>query len=569
MNSETIKSWTARRPVKILCVILIPILLFISSIGITGITGLDYANSELLFANLDKNDYFYDKYVYGALSYAEGLFWLQSEEHIRNMGCLEWEPVAFFSYPDEPPAPIYEYYDYEYELNYERPVVSGQIIAQYGLRSTNRTNQWYFGRINAEHMDSEESKQMVEGAIQQQLNEFIYAKSQLDGMPGLYYFVTDGYRWIGNTSPADDVDFYKSNPVYFVSKNGNTPELSRDDGIPYPYYLDRGYYGYYDADNISAYIAFTSEAVDWQNGVWRAAQRQLEIQLAMIAGPLVVAFALFIILLLGVGRRHGSESGTVSFMAIDKLWLDIGFTFVIGYEAALCYALYWALEAALRYDNVKWLTILFAAASVVLTLPALWWISSFVKRCKAGKFWRHTMCYAILRGIFNGVKKLLQSLWAGLRLTVKVVLIGLALLVGMIICFSFAMVRFPEMGLFLCFVFSALAVFLLLRYARKIHKIEQGAKAASYGRYDEPIAVTGGELGSIAVSINSISDGINYAVAERLKSERLKTELITNISHDIRTPLTSLITYTDLLKSEGTMKKRRNTWRYFRKNPRG
>jgi len=63
--------------------------------------------------------------------------------------------------------------------------------------------------------------------------------------------------------------------------------------------------------------------------------------------------------------------------------------------------------------------------------------------------------------------------------------------------------------------------------------------------------VTGGELGSIAVSINNISDGINSAVAERMKSERLKTELITNISHDIRTPLTSIITYTDLLRSEG------------------
>jgi signal transduction histidine kinase len=91
----------------------------------------------------------------------------------------------------------------------------------------------------------------------------------------------------------------------------------------------------------------------------------------------------------------------------------------------------------------------------------------------------------------------------------------------------------------------------MLRYARKLCLVTQGAKAASAGDYDKPIAVKGGELGSIATSINSISDGINAAVSERLKSERLKTELITNVSHDIRTPLTSLITYTDLLKNEG------------------
>jgi signal transduction histidine kinase len=106
-------------------------------------------------------------------------------------------------------------------------------------------------------------------------------------------------------------------------------------------------------------------------------------------------------------------------------------------------------------------------------------------------------------------------------------------------------------ALFICFVVAALAVFGMLRYSRKLHLLDIGARAASGGSYNAPIAVTGGELGSIAASINNISAGINAAVAERLRSERMKTELITNISHDIRTPITSLITYTDLLKSEG------------------
>jgi signal transduction histidine kinase len=88
-------------------------------------------------------------------------------------------------------------------------------------------------------------------------------------------------------------------------------------------------------------------------------------------------------------------------------------------------------------------------------------------------------------------------------------------------------------------------------YARRIHRLEKGARAASTGDYDTPINAGGGELGSIADSVNNISAGINTAVEERLKSERLKTELITNVSHDIRTPLTSIITYTDLLDHEG------------------
>jgi signal transduction histidine kinase len=52
-------------------------------------------------------------------------------------------------------------------------------------------------------------------------------------------------------------------------------------------------------------------------------------------------------------------------------------------------------------------------------------------------------------------------------------------------------------------------------------------------------------------NLNSISDGIATAVEERMKSEHLKTELITNVSHDIKTPLTSIINYVDLLSQEG------------------
>ncbi|MCL2031174.1 MAG: HAMP domain-containing histidine kinase [Oscillospiraceae bacterium] len=58
-------------------------------------------------------------------------------------------------------------------------------------------------------------------------------------------------------------------------------------------------------------------------------------------------------------------------------------------------------------------------------------------------------------------------------------------------------------------------------------------------------------FGRIGRSLGDLSDGINTAVAARLKSERMKTELITNVSHDLRTPLTGLIAYADLLQTEG------------------
>jgi hypothetical protein len=72
--------------------------MFISLAGVIGLRDLDYTPIDLLVTDLSKNDYFYDNFVPYVDSWAQQLFWLQSEEHIRNMGCLEWELNVTFEY---------------------------------------------------------------------------------------------------------------------------------------------------------------------------------------------------------------------------------------------------------------------------------------------------------------------------------------------------------------------------------------------------------------------------------------------------------------------------------------
>jgi signal transduction histidine kinase len=102
-----------------------------------------------------------------------------------------------------------------------------------------------------------------------------------------------------------------------------------------------------------------------------------------------------------------------------------------------------------------------------------------------------------------------------------------------------------------CVVVTLVVSAVIVRYVQVVTALRSGAEKICNGDFSQTIEVGGGDLGSIAESINNIGIGINAAVEERMKSERLKTELITNVSHDIRTPLTSIITYTDLLKHEG------------------
>ena len=510
------KGWTARKPVKICCVLLIPVMAFMFLLGALGLARMNLNYDEgILFTDFRNSDYFFDAYAPNALLRVQTVFGYQSEEHIRSMGCLAWQPTEDY-YVDENGA-------------------EEQWLALVSTNLVNMRQKW--GNVRASDLESPAAIELLEEAINNQLNDYYYAMEWLDTTSGLYYYIEDESRSLTNV-PQQDAEFFRAQPVYLLEENGRLQEQSRQSDNRYNY----GYYG--SADNTTVYIAFSGEAVDYWNSVWRDAQRQIVANLALMAAPVLAALALLIILIMGTGRRCGDDSGAVHFTVLDKPWLDFGLVALVCYEVAICAFIYYSVAVAWRYDNIRWIVLLCALLSACFTLPLLAWVSNFAKRCKDGKWWHYTL----LHWIYDKCNSFIKSLWAGFPLTVKSVLAGIALFVAAVVI---AQTSLTEGGLLLCLLLAAAATVLLLQHARRLYRVEQGAKAAGSGVYDAPIAVTGGELGSIAASINRISSGINAAVAERMKSERLKTELITNVSHDIRTPLTSLITYTDLLKSEG------------------
>lgn len=105
---------------------------------------------------------------------------------------------------------------------------------------------------------------------------------------------------------------------------------------------------------------------------------------------------------------------------------------------------------------------------------------------------------------------------------------------------------------FLMIAADAVAVYLAIRVAIEKEQIRKGIKEIASGNvnYQIPLEKMYGESREMAELVNTIGDGLNNAVAAAMKSERLKTDLITNVSHDIKTPLTSIINYVDLLKRE-------------------
>lgn len=168
---------------------------------------------------------------------------------------------------------------------------------------------------------------------------------------------------------------------------------------------------------------------------------------------------------------------------------------------------------------------------------------SLVRRIKGRTLWKNSL----LRwscGIFGGF-------WRHRSVCVRsVLLIGGFILVHWLALLFYWAGTFPFVALMI--IVDAAALFLGIRAAIEKEQIRKGIKEIASGNvnYQIPLEKMHGESREMGELVNSIGNGLNHAVASAMKSERLKTDLITNVSHDIKTPLTSIINYVDLLKRE-------------------
>lgn len=114
---------------------------------------------------------------------------------------------------------------------------------------------------------------------------------------------------------------------------------------------------------------------------------------------------------------------------------------------------------------------------------------------------------------------------------------------------------------FLFVVFFLPALFLFMRRMGYLNRIMKHTEEMAHGRLTNDLKVKGNSpLAKHAENLNGLREGVRSSLNEQAKSERMKTELITNVSHDLRTPLTSIITYTDLLKNPNITEEERKKY---------
>ena len=132
-----------------------------------------------------------------------------------------------------------------------------------------------------------------------------------------------------------------------------------------------------------------------------------------------------------------------------------------------------------------------------------------------------------------------------------VIMTALYILCGLVLLFLSALLGIWPIGIVAGIILTIIYIVMLIKDLVYLDKIMVGAKAAAEGKLNYKIDEKGrGHLRELAHDINNIKEGLRKSVENEMKSENMKTELITNVSHDLKTPLTSIINYIDLLKRE-------------------
>ena len=271
----------------------------------------------------------------------------------------------------------------------------------------------------------------------------------------------------------------------------------------------------------------------------------------LLAATLFCAAAgvlLSIFLCAGAGHKRGVEG--ISLHGFHRIPGDLllaavvlGITLAVGLPGEVLVGCW----EGWYYVSISWQMALTGVLAACVFALALAWVVTFAARCKAHTLLKNTLIWRFCRLLGRLCRRGWRALGravAAVPLIWQVVIAGLVYLLFTILTFQ------RTSGLWLLGTIAAL-VYLCL-WAYQWRRIREGTAQIVGGHPDSRIDTDKmlPDLRQHAEQLNALSGAIDSAVDERLKSERFKAELITNVSHDLKTPLTSIINYVDLLKKE-------------------
>lgn len=266
----------------------------------------------------------------------------------------------------------------------------------------------------------------------------------------------------------------------------------------------------------------------------------------------IVAFIGFvysnIMLILAAGHKYGSEE--IQKSVIDKWYVEVRVILEVIVLGLFIGGLSIYADGY-SYTNVE--AVIYGTFAITITYVLLFYLALSIKRrimlVNEGHNEYSLKNNMLLFKIIKWLKKRFADRKATVRATILFCIYFGLILLGFLMGISTGSI---DLMLFEWVIVTVVAFLFVIKVIAEYNTITEHAKHISAGNLDAKLDISEFHYlnKSMAENINGITDGLNSAVDEKMKSERMKTDLITNVSHDIKTPLTSIINYVDLLKKE-------------------
>ncbi len=426
---------------------------------------------------------------------------------------------------------------------YER--YGGRDFEEYGLKA--QFKQDY----------AEQIEQLKQAMIMDDLRSFESIQRQLDRIKGFTYLATDGTYTVTNigsaansSPPIADAGYFRKSPAYLIYEGDDLTKVpASSDGIGDSLkYLDRSLESRLDDrynPELSVYFSFDQSFLDAREAEFAEAKGETVkwMPLTIVCG--LLSLLLLIYLIIVTGKKD--EAGNFVLHRVDRIFTELQLVIIaillFGGGGFFLRFLYEAVSYGVSINGSVYyirdpLYLSITLASVIGLLSAflgLYFILSVVRNIKAGRFLTNSVIFIVILALWKGLKEF----YHGGSVMKKVVLVTLA------VCLLSATIVLAP-------VIAALVLAFAPKWVRKYEEIKKGVVEVKNGNLTYKIKADGdGELDQLARGINEISEASSIAIQNELKNQRLKTDLISNVSHDLKTPLTSIITYIDLLKQEG------------------
>ena len=268
--------------------------------------------------------------------------------------------------------------------------------------------------------------------------------------------------------------------------------------------------------------------------------------------PLIAAafaFGLFFVVMGGYDTEQKKFILKAPNKIFTEFYLLIAILAFLGAGSAIGY--FSETKRAFEDGRLSELPVYYAVSYAVLYAAGLFAVNAIVVQLKCRSLLKTSLFGKLLLKIVNGIKGIIrdQTLRKDPLTRRFLIRTGIAV-VAEVIAFALFYYRAGDVLFFISLLLLGAYIYLAVRDLRDINKLSEHISAMQSGDYMKVKVPETSVIYGMTKNLNEISDGMQTAVEKRVQSERMKIDLVTNVSHDLKTPLTSIISYIDLLGSE-------------------